>query len=81
MFLQTLAERSKEKSEKLKFVEISKSLLQEKDRRLEKEIDKSIELHKELDKLKLERTRETWLLKQEIANLEKEKAELDLQGA
>lgn len=76
MFLQTLAERSQEKSDKLKFNEDGHRRLQEKDHWIAQEIDKRLELRNELDKLKQERTRETWLLKKDISNLEKEKTKL-----
>jgi hypothetical protein len=65
-----VARRSQEKSEKLKAVEGGFRELQAKDRCIEEEIRKNIDLRKDLDKLKQERTRETWLLKNNIRNLE-----------
>jgi predicted phage-related endonuclease len=50
-----------------------------KDRRIEEELRKNIDLRKELDKLKQERTQETWLLKNDIRNLEKSDSELQEQ--
>lgn len=74
--LQTLAKRSQEKSDKLKFIEDSHRQLQEKDHRISQEIYKRVELRNELEELKREQTRETWLLQKDISNLEKERAEL-----
>jgi hypothetical protein len=74
-----VAKRSQEKSEKLKAVESGLQELQAKDQRIQKEIQKNIYLRRELDKLKQERTRETWLLKKEIHNLEKSNSELQEQ--
>jgi hypothetical protein len=44
--------------------------LQAKDRQIEEHIHKRIEVQRQPDELKLERTREVWLLKQEVKNLE-----------
>jgi hypothetical protein len=74
-----VARRSQEKFEKLKAVESGLRELQAKDRRIKDEIRKNINLRKELDKLKQERTRETWLLKNDIRNLEKSNFELQEQ--
>jgi hypothetical protein len=74
-----VAQRSQEKSEKLKAVESGRLELQAKDRRIEEELRKNIYLRKELNKLKQERTRETWLLKNDIRNLEKSNSELQEQ--
>jgi hypothetical protein len=71
-----VAKHSQEKSEKLKAVESGLQELQAKDRCIEEELRKNIYLRKELDKLKQERTRETWLLKNDILNLEKSNSEL-----
>ncbi|RLN12187.1 hypothetical protein C2845_PM09G10310 [Panicum miliaceum] len=73
---QNLMDRSQEKSEKLKFIEDGHRKLAEKDKRINDEIRKRIDLCNELKQLKKERTRETWLMKNDIQNLEKEKAEL-----
>ena len=77
--MQEVAKRSKEKSEKLKEVELGLQELQKKDQRVREEVIKNIDLRKELDKLKLEQTRETWLLKNDIQNLEKANSELQEQ--
>jgi hypothetical protein len=61
-----VARRSQEKSEKLKAVESGLRELQAKDQRIKEEIQKNINLRKELNKLKQEWTRETWLLKNDI---------------
>jgi hypothetical protein len=71
-----VAKHSQEKSEKLKAVESGLQELQAKDRRIEEELQNNIYLRKELDKLKQERIRETWLLKNDIHNLEKSNSEL-----
>jgi hypothetical protein len=47
-----------------------------KDQRIQEELQKNIYLRKELDKLKQEWTWETWLLKNDIHNLEKSNFEL-----
>jgi hypothetical protein len=47
-----------------------------KDKRVSEELMKNIYLRRELDKLKAERTRETWLLKNDLCNLEKDNFEL-----
>jgi hypothetical protein len=74
-----VAKRSQEKSKKLKAVESCLQELQAKDRRIEEELQKNINLRKELDNLKQERTQETWLLKNDIRNLEKSNSELQEQ--
>jgi hypothetical protein len=71
-----VAKHSQEKSEKLKAVESGLRELQAKDQCIDEEIRKNIYLRKELDKLKQEQTRETWLLKNDIRNLEKSNSEL-----
>jgi hypothetical protein len=53
--------------------------LQAKDQCISEEQQKNIYLQRELDKLKLERTRETWLLKNDLRNLEKPNSELQEQ--
>jgi hypothetical protein len=67
--MQTLANRSKIKSDKLRAIEDGARQLQEKDRRIGEEIMKNVELWNELNTLKQERTREVWLLKKDIENL------------
>ncbi|KAG2560185.1 hypothetical protein PVAP13_8KG041900 [Panicum virgatum] len=58
-FSQKLTNNSREKSNKLCFVESSLRRLQEKDRRISEEIMERVELHNELDTLKRERIRES----------------------
>jgi uncharacterized membrane protein YcaP (DUF421 family) len=74
-----VAKRSQEKSEKLKAVEIGLRELQVKDQRISEELRKNIYLQRKLDKLKQERTRETWLLNNDLHNLEKSNSELQEQ--
>jgi hypothetical protein len=47
-----------------------------KDKRVSEELMKNIYLRRELDKLKAKRTREIWLLKNDLRNLEKANSEL-----
>jgi hypothetical protein len=61
--MQDVAKLSQQKSEKLKAVVSGLQELRAKDQRISEEKNKNIYLQRELDKLKLERTRETWLLK------------------
>jgi hypothetical protein len=74
-----VTKHSQEKSEKLKALKSGLQEHQAKDQRIKEELLKSIYLRKELDKLKPERTRETWLLKNNIRNLEKSNSELQEQ--
>jgi hypothetical protein len=74
-----VAKHSQEKSEKLKVVDSGLQELQAKDRHIQEELQKNIYFRRELDKLKQERTRETWLLKNDIHNLEKSNSELQEQ--
>jgi hypothetical protein len=74
--MQDVAKHSQEKSEKLKAVESGLRELQAKDQRISEEHRKNMYLQRELDKLKQERTRETWLLKNDLRNLEKSNSEL-----
>jgi hypothetical protein len=67
--MQTLVNRSRIKSDKLRPMEDGACQLQEKDRRIGEEIMKNIELQNELNTLKQERTREVWLSKKDIENL------------
>jgi hypothetical protein len=53
--------------------------LRAKDQRISEEHWKNMYLQRELDKLKKERTRETWLLKNDLRNLEKSNFELQEQ--
>jgi hypothetical protein len=50
--------------------------LRAKEQRISEEQKKNIYLERELEKLKLERMRETWLLKNDLRNLEKANSEL-----
>jgi hypothetical protein len=77
--IQDVAKRSQEKSEKLKVVESGLRELQAKDQRILEEHRKNMYLQRELGKLKQERTRETWLLKNDLRNLEKSNSKLQEQ--
>jgi hypothetical protein len=68
--MQDVAKLSQQKSEKLKAVVTGLQELRAKDQRISEEKNKNIYLQRELDKLKLERTREMWLLKNNLRNLE-----------
>jgi hypothetical protein len=68
--MQDVAKRSQQKSDKLKKVMSGLRELHAKDKRISKELTKNIYL---------ERTRETWLLKNELRNLEKTNSELQEQ--
>jgi small-conductance mechanosensitive channel len=50
-----------------------------KEKSISEELTKNIYLQRELDKLKQERTRETWLLKNDLRNLKKANSELQEQ--
>jgi hypothetical protein len=67
---------SQKKSEKLKIVVSGHQELAAKDKRIFEELMKNIYLRRELDKLKAQRTRETWLLKNDLRNLERANSEL-----
>jgi hypothetical protein len=77
--MQDVAKLSQQKSEKLKAVVSGLQELRAKDQRISEEKNKNIYLQRELDKLKLEWTRETWLLKNNLCNLEKANTELQEQ--
>jgi hypothetical protein len=74
--VQDVAKLSQQISEKLKVVVSGLQELRVKDQRILEEHQKNMYLRRELDKLKLERTQETWLLKNDLRNLEKSNAEL-----
>jgi hypothetical protein len=74
-----VAKLSQRKSKKLKAVVSGLQELQAKDQRISEEQQKNIYLQRELDKLKLERTRETWLLKNDLRDLEKANSDLQEQ--
>jgi hypothetical protein len=77
--IQDVAKCSQEKSDKLKAVESGLWELQAKDQRISEEHRKNIYLQRELDKLKQEPTRETWLLKNDLRNLEKSNSKIQEQ--
>jgi hypothetical protein len=77
--MQDAIKLSQQKTEKLKAVVSGHQKIQAKERRISEEQTKNIYLQRELDKLKLEQTRETWLLKNNIRNLEKANSELQEQ--
>jgi hypothetical protein len=77
--MQNVITHSKKKSEKLKTVVSGHQELAAKDNSISEEQKKNIYLQRELDKLKQERTRETWLLKNDLRNLEKAHSELQEQ--
>jgi hypothetical protein len=77
--MQDVAKLLQQKSEKLKAVVSGLQELRAKDQRISEEKNKNIYLQRELDKLKLEQTRETWLLKNDLRNLEKANSKLQEQ--
>jgi hypothetical protein len=77
--MQDEAKLSQQKSEKLKAVVSGLQELREKDQRISEKKNKNIYLQRELDKVKLERTREMWLLKNDLRNLEKANSKLQEQ--
>jgi predicted phage-related endonuclease len=77
--MQDVIKLSQQKSKKLKAVVSGHQELVAKERCISEELTKNIYLQRELDKLKLERTRETWLLKNDLRNLEKANSELQEQ--
>jgi hypothetical protein len=74
-----VAKLSQQKSDKLKPVVSGLQKLQAKEQCISEEQTKNIYLQRELDKLKLERTREMWLLKNDLHNLEKANSKLQEQ--
>jgi hypothetical protein len=78
-FMQNVITHSQKKSEKLKVVVSGHQELAAKEKRISEELTKNIYLRRELDKLKQERTRETWLLKNDLYNLEKAHCKLQEQ--
>jgi bifunctional pyridoxal-dependent enzyme with beta-cystathionase and maltose regulon repressor activities len=77
--MQDVVKLSQQKSEKLKAVMSGHQELRAKEQRISEELTKNIYLQRELDKLKLEQTQETWLLKNDLRNLEKANSELQEQ--
>jgi hypothetical protein len=70
--MQNVIKHSQTKTEKLKAVVSGHQELAAKGKRLSEERMKNCYLQRELDKLKQERTRETWLLKNDLRNLEEQ---------
>jgi DNA polymerase III delta prime subunit len=77
--MQNVITHSQKKSKKLKAVVNGHQELAAKEKRISEELTKNIYLQRELDKLKQERTREMWLLKDDLSNLEKAHSELQEQ--
>jgi hypothetical protein len=74
--MQNVITHSQKKSEKLKTVVSGQQELAAKDKRISEELTKNIYLRRELDKLKAKRTQETWLLKNDLRNLERANSKL-----
>jgi hypothetical protein len=74
--MQDVIKHSQKKTEKLKAVVSGHQELAAKEKLISEEKTKNIFLQRELDKQKLEQTRETWLLKNDLCNLEKANSEL-----
>jgi hypothetical protein len=77
--MQNVITHSQKKSEKLKIVVSGNQELAAKEKRISEERTKNCYLKRELDMLKQEWTRETWLLKNDLRNLEKANSELQEQ--
>jgi hypothetical protein len=77
--MQDLAKRSQQKSKNLKVVLSGHQELVAKEKCISEELTKNIYLQRELDRLKLERMRETWLFKNDLRNLETANSELQEQ--
>jgi hypothetical protein len=71
-FMQNVITHSQKKSKKLKTVVSGHQEFAAMEQRVSEEKTKNIYLRRELDKLKQERTRETWLLKNDLHNLEEQ---------
>jgi hypothetical protein len=78
-FAQHVITKSQKKSEKLRAVVSDARELAALDKRVSEEITKNCYLQRELDIMKQERTRETWLLKNDLKNMEKANSELQRQ--
>jgi hypothetical protein len=74
--MQNVITHSQKKSEKLKAVVSGHQELAAKEKRISEERTKNCYLQRELDMLKQERTRETWLIKNDLQNLEKANSKL-----
>jgi hypothetical protein len=79
LFMQNVITHSQKKSEKLKAFVSGQQELAAKNKRISEEQTKNIYLQRELDKLKQEQMRETWLLKNDLCNLEKAHSKLQEQ--
>jgi hypothetical protein len=77
--MQNVITHSQKKTEKQKAVMSGHQELAAKEKRISKELIKNIYLERELDRLKHEQTRETWLLKNDLCNLEKANSKLQEQ--
>jgi hypothetical protein len=77
--MQDVIKHSQKKTEKLKAIVSGHQELAAKDKCISEELTKNIYLQRKLDKLKQERTRETWLLKNDLHSLEKANSELQEQ--
>jgi predicted nucleic acid-binding Zn-ribbon protein len=78
-FVQHVITKSQKKSEKLRAVVSDARELASLNKRISEEKTKNCYLQRELDILKQERTRETWLLKNDLKNMEKANSELQQQ--
>jgi hypothetical protein len=74
--MQDVIKNSQKKIKKLKAVMSGHQELASKEKLISEEKTKNNYLQRELDKLKLERTWETWLLKNDLRNLEKANSEI-----
>jgi small-conductance mechanosensitive channel len=79
LLMQDVIKHSQKKTEKLKAVVSGPQELAAKEKHISEELTKNIYLQRELDKLKQERTRETWLLKNNLRNLKMANSELQEQ--
>jgi hypothetical protein len=77
--VQNVITHSQKKSKKLKAVVSGHQELAALDKRVSEEIMKNGLLERKLEMLEHERTRETWLLKNDLRNLEKANSELQKQ--
>jgi hypothetical protein len=77
--MQDVIKHSQKKTKKLKAVVSGHQELVAKEKRISEGLTKNIYLQRVLDKLKLERTRETWLLKNNLSNLKKANSKLQEQ--
>jgi hypothetical protein len=77
--MQNVITHSQKRSEKLKTVVSGHQEFAAREKRIFEEQTKNCYLQRELDMLKQERTRETWLLKNDLRNLEKANSELQEQ--